>query len=299
MNNIQFLLCANPLVNKAPDFDYEEEYSQIKSHGYNVHLFDFDNFINGIKNRLPKSEIESTLIYRGWMLKPENYEKLYHCLSENNMVLINSPKQYEGCHTLPKWYDMIADVTPKSLWSEDLSDTAMINMLKAFGDKSIIIKDYVKSRKHEWHEACYIPNASDTAYAMKVIHTFIERQGSDLVGGIVIREYMSLKQAGLHKQSNMPISEEYRAFFLYGKLVCIIDYWNGYALNNDEICKFAIDISKRIDSSFFTVDIARTIDESLIVMEIGDGQVSGVQDFSEIQFYNNLNRILREARHED
>ncbi|MEO7074485.1 MAG: ATP-grasp domain-containing protein, partial [Ktedonobacterales bacterium] len=33
--------------------------------------------------------------------------------------------------------------------------------LQPFGDTPLILKDYVKSRKHEWAEACYIPSAAD------------------------------------------------------------------------------------------------------------------------------------------
>lgn len=37
-----------------------------------------------------------------------------------------------------------------------------MTILHEFGDRPVIIKDYVKSRKHEWLGACFIPDASDT-----------------------------------------------------------------------------------------------------------------------------------------
>lgn len=52
-------------------------------------------------------------------------------------------------------------------------------------DKAVIVKDYVKSRKHEWHEACYIPDVKDQDNARRVIENFVKRQGDDIVGGII------------------------------------------------------------------------------------------------------------------
>lgn len=288
MKNTNFLLCRNPLEPKSPDFGYENEYSVIRTAGYSPKLFDFDSFISGEKVAMPTAEADTRMIYRGWMMKPETYKQFYEALSENRCILVNSPKQYRFCHTLPGWYDVLSDRTPKSRWTEELSDAAIMAILHEFGDRPVIIKDYVKSRKHEWLEACFIPDASDTKHAMQVIHNFLERQGEDFVGGLVIREFVKLKEAGLHPKSGMPISEEYRAFFLDGKQVCIIDYWNGTSAVSPEITAFADYVAQKVNSNFFTVDVARTADDKLIVMEIGDGQVSGLQDFSEMEFYRKL-----------
>ncbi|MBQ8010219.1 MAG: hypothetical protein IJ265_01530 [Oscillospiraceae bacterium] len=40
------------------------------------------------------------------------------------------------------------------------------------------------------------------------------------------------------------------------------------------------------------MDITRTADDKLIVMEIGDGQVSGLQGFSEMEFYRKLFDVM-------
>jgi hypothetical protein len=48
-----------------------------------------------------------------------------------------------------------------------------------------IVKDYVKSAKHRWAEACYIPDTRDEARAVEVIRAFLDEQGGDLNGGVV------------------------------------------------------------------------------------------------------------------
>ncbi len=288
MKHTNFLFCRNPLEPKSPDFGYENEYSVIQKAGYSLKLFNFDGFISGENAVMPTAETDTRMIYRGWMMKPETYGRFYDALAEKHCILVNSPAQYRFCHTLPGWYNVLSDLTPKSRWTEDLSDAAIMAILHEFGDRPVIIKDYVKSRKYEWLEACFIPDASDTKQAMQVIRNFLERQGKDLVGGLVVREFVKLKEAGLHPKSGMPISEEYRAFFLDGKQICIIDYWNGTSAVSVEIKAFADHVARKVQSNFFTVDIARTADDKLIVMEIGDGQVSGLQGFSEMEFYREL-----------
>ena len=47
-------------------------------------------------------------------------------------------------------------------------------------------------------------------------------------------------------------------------------------------------IAKRINSNFITVDLARKKNGSLIIMEFGDGQVSGLQQLNAKDFYDRL-----------
>lgn len=44
-------------------------------------------------------------------------------------------------------------------------------------------------------------------------------------------------------------------------------------------------IAAKVRSNFVTVDLARKEDDTLIIMELGDGQVSGLQEIDEKRFY--------------
>ncbi|CCI84959.1 hypothetical protein FC52_GL001027 [Lactobacillus pasteurii DSM 23907 = CRBIP 24.76] len=46
-----------------------------------------------------------------------------------------------------------------------------------------------------------------------------------------------------------------------------------------------------IKSNFVTIDLARKVDGSLIITEMGDGQVSGLQELSAKDFYDAIARI--------
>ncbi|MGO4548313.1 ATP-grasp domain-containing protein [Paenibacillus sp. 2TAB23] len=280
------------------DSGYEAEYEEAAQLGMKVELLSLELLLEGhamksVKRIQPAEEPE-IIIYRGWMMKPESYEALYNELKKKNLLLINSPFEYSNGHYFPRSYEMIKDATPISYWMdvEALStDYAPVHeMLKKFGQKPIIIKDYVKSRKHEWEEACYIPDASDKLQVEYVLNNFVERQGSDINGGVVFREYIELEQLSKHPLSGMPLSNEYRLFFLNHELLASAEYWDEASYHNvkPNLEPF-IAISKRISSTFFTMDIAKTVEGNWVIIEIGDGQVSGLpEEMDRNQFYKNL-----------
>jgi hypothetical protein len=83
-------------------------------------------------------------------------------------------------------------------------------LLRPFGEKPIIVKDYVKSRKHEWNEARYIPSASDRQVVERVVTRFLHVQGEDLNEGLVFREIIDFEPLASHSKSHMPLTREFR-----------------------------------------------------------------------------------------
>ena len=91
----------------------------------------------------------------------------------------------------------------------------------------------------------------------------------------------------------MPISEEYRVFVLCGEIVSIIGYWgNKIEKFTESDMSIINDVINRINSNFYVIDLARKINDELIVIEIGDGQVSGLQEFDEEVFYQHIGKIM-------
>lgn len=85
----------------------------------------------------------------------------------------------------------------------------------------------------------------------------------------------------------MPISEEYRVFIFAGRILIMDDYWReGEVVRfSDEEQKWIEEIACKVKSNFVTMDLARKEDGSLIIMELGDGQVSGIQQINPEHFY--------------
>lgn len=248
-------------------------------------LFSYEDMQQG-KLSLYGEEISGLTIYRGWMMKPEMYRDFFQQLEAVGIVLINTPEEYEKYHLLPNWYDDFSEKTSESFWTESDNPDEILQKINQ-ENGGFIVKDYVKSRKHEWYDACYIPNIEDTANARKVITNFVSRQAEALVGGIVLRRFENLKQMGFHEQSGMPISKEYRVFIFAGRVLAIDDYWTEK--HNVELSREEYDwlesIARTVKSNFVAVDLARKQDGELIIMEFGDGQVSGLQQIIPEEFY--------------
>lgn len=228
------------------------------------------------------------------MLNPTQYQNLYDGLLKKNIELINSPASYKHCHYLPESYHKIQSKTPKSNWTKEIDHDAICKLTREFGERSIIVKDFVKSEKHKWNEACFIPNASDSDKVAKIVNKFIELRGNSLNEGLVFRQFEALEQLTVHSKSGMPLTKEFRIFFAYKKIVKVFYYWDegDYGETKPELDHF-VEIAKTIDSDFFTMDIAKKKNGDWIIMELGDGQVAGLPDNADRhEFYYKLKQSI-------
>ena len=283
------IFCADPLEPNQPDRAFAAEVAAANNAGLSWQTVNFERLTRDKNASLAIARVTAATspqlaIYRGWMLRPDDYQALYDALQTRNLLLINSPDAYRYCHLLPESYSSIEAHTPRSVWlptPDCLNENNVRTALKTFGDKPILVKDYVKSRKHEWHEACFIPDAADAVAALRVVARFIELQGDDLVGGLVFREFVDLKIIGAHPQSAMPLAREFRLFFLNSRLLTFANYWTqgDYSGEAPPLAKFQ-DIAFGVRSRFFSMDVAQCENGEWIVVELGDGQVAGLPDQS-------------------
>ncbi|WP_110513443.1 ATP-grasp domain-containing protein [Herpetosiphon llansteffanensis] len=241
-----------------------------------------DGAIKQALRRVPTATAPTLAVYRGWMLSLDQYQQLSNGLAARNYQLINDPASYTHCHHLPNVLPLLGNQTPASIVFPQAQglDAASIahEAAGSFGQQALIIKDYVKSRKYEWHEACFIPNASDQAQSAKVIQTFIERQGADLVGGVVLRAWHALEIWQAHQQSGLALAYEYRSFWLDGRLLWATPYWDHQPSQPTPDWARYAELAQQVQSRFWTLDLALTQTGAWLIIELGDGQVSGLPD---------------------
>lgn len=295
---LYILFCESPLTPNNVDEDFEDQLLASKQNGFDALIFNYEDLISRDRARLATKRIKpaetlAKVIYRGWMLTPKQYAFLYEDLLSKNYQLINAVEAYQNCHYLPDSLKFIRQRTPKTIFEKlehaDSIDN-LIQRAKVFGQNPVIIKDYVKSEKHDWDTACFVENASDTQKLRQTIDNLIALRDKFLNEGIVIREFVDLNDLTIHSKSGMPLTEEYRLFFCHHKLIGIYDYWEegDYKLSKPDITEFE-DMAKNIDSHFFSMDIARQKNGALIIIELGDGQVAGLPDKTDRnEFYKQL-----------
>lgn len=294
---MKIIYCSDPFDERKPDMDYQNEADAAEAAGFQYEVVNYEALVNDNDvarsvRRVATQQTETLAVYRGWMLRPEKYAELYSGLKGKGIRLINDPQEYVHCHYLPESYRLIEGITPRSVWTKSSPFVRMdevMRLLQPFDSKPIVVKDYVKSRKHEWEEACYISSASDRNEVERVVSRFVELQDEDLNEGLVFREFVEFEPLGKHSKSEMPLTKEYRIFWLYGESLYWSEYWEeGEYDGRPPIEQFA-DLAGKIQSHFFTMDVARQIDGDWLIVELGDGQVAGLPERADAKaFYKAL-----------
>ena len=294
---MRIIFCDSGFNSREVDYMFVEEYNAAESESISISLISFKELRRGnidqALKRVKESMTEEIGMYRGWMLKPQEYTKLYESLRQKNIKLINSPTEYKYCHYLPENYETIREYTPKTIYKKIPGGYRVgefVKELEEFEGEPIIVKDYVKSQKHYWEEACYIPKSNNLEIVERITKRFIELQEEDLNEGIVYREFVELEELTNHSKSGMPLTKEFRLFIKNGEIKSCFKYWDEGKYNNvePEIERFA-DVIKKIKSNFFSMDIAKKKGGDWIIIEIGDGQVSGLpENANKKEFYRKI-----------
>lgn len=292
---MKILFPSEPFSPKEVDSSLKDEYDAAKLIGFKVFLFDHDEFVktNKFNTNLPLSEGDGQeqILLRGWMLKREQYFNLFKDLYCRGYDMINTPVQYINCHHFPEYYNFISQITPKSTWGpnwdKDVIDTARKYMFLD-GESDLFIKDYVKSEKGNPDLFILKKELTLDEFHDRVVR-FIEARGKLFNEGIVFKKVVNLKK--YDGENN-----EWRLFFLENKLlICNQNSNNPIEVTSPQqsfIGKIK-HIASLIQSNFFTIDIAEKEDGTWIVLEMGDGQVSGLPLKSDsIGFYNKINMEL-------
>ncbi|HEY9371731.1 ATP-grasp domain-containing protein [Streptomyces sp.] len=266
------LYCADPLDERRVDGHFAAEAREARAHGGTVARVDHDALLRGDAERAAARVPEGCgpCWYRGWMIPADRYRDLARALERRGASLLVTPEQYRTAHELPGWYEEFAELTPVSAWTEGAADAAALALRLPPGPG--IVKDYVKSRKHEWDEACYVPDLRDPAGLGRVVGRFAELQGEWLAGGIVLRAFEPYEKPA-------SAATELRVWWLDGAPRLITPHPDGPAAHDPdpvpgpELARIAAAVA-RLGCRFVTTDLARRTDGVWRVVEVGDGQVS-------------------------
>lgn len=312
------LMPSQMFAPRAIDPSFDAEYRAAQAAGFDVVLLDQARMDEGAWSKVAaRAADRGPALYRGWMLTPADYAAMYAALLARGTTVHTAPDAYTAVHTLPGIYAHVRGHTPFSVWvpvdaEGRVSVDAVLDVARvhrdALGTAGVLVKDYVKSRKHEWHEACFVPadaHGYDEAALERVVRTFIDRQAERLVGGVVLRAFVPFESVGTHPKSGMPITAEHRVFVHRGVPLCSAPYWRdgtyaGPAADVqpalDQLTPVFAACADAVQSPLFTADVALGTDGQWRVVELGDGQVAGLLGtLDEHAFYRALHAALTGA----
>ena len=268
---------------KQVDEEYRLEYDTVKEFSeLKPALFDYSNWYFNKQLKLNTDVAFENIIYRGWMFKPDEYQKFYHLLQARKADLITAPQQYNLMHEFPLVYSKVKEDTP---FIETYSFNQKINIKKIISKfPRFLVKDYVKSVKNTSFPKYFDKNFSQTEFDnwMKVFYKY---RGNLLTGGICIKEYVDLKKYTDN-------TNEWRVFYLKNEVLAVLKN-SQYNLKVSKPPKKLINKYKNLSSPFYTVDYAELENGRWIIVETGDGGVSGLPESTDINdFYNEMDQII-------
>jgi ATP-grasp domain, R2K clade family 3 len=266
---VGFLFCADPLRPRRVDPHFEAQAQAVRDLDGQLALIDHDAVVAGriaeAVARVPSGF--GPAWYRGWMLRAEQYRAMEEALRARGCRLLVSGRDYRAGHELPGWIDCFQHLTPQTVVLPMAQGTPppdaerLARAVSGWSDGGFVIKDYVKSRKHEWPDACYAP---DLTRLPDVVARFVELQGEDLAGGLVIRRFEDFEH------------RELRVWWVDGEPV----FAGPHPDDPEADIEAPGDLGdvraavRRLGCRFVTTDLVRRADGVRRVIEVGDGQVS-------------------------
>jgi hypothetical protein len=92
----------------------------------------------------------------------------------------------------------------------------------------------------------------------------------------------------------MPLTREFRLFFLDGELLYSLEYWEEGDYSGDRPPENLFGtVARKVQSRFFTMDVVRRADGEWMIIELGDGQVAGLPERADVAgFYEAIRNRL-------
>ncbi|CAN5638817.1 ATP-grasp domain-containing protein [soil metagenome] len=291
---MKLLFPQNPRMRKLPDSIFEPEYDAAQSHGFECLLFaeevmSFEGIDIALRS-LPPGD-GGDLLYRGWIFTEEVYNQFYDALLARGYRLVSTPLQYSEVTYFPNYYPNIREVSPEAVWTDVPDAYQAWSLSRRMGDGPFVIKDHIKSAKHLWNEACFIPKAAGREQFEWIAENLKNEQGKTFNRGFVIKQYVPLQTRG-YGPREYPMCEEYRLFFWKQHLL-VASHYHQQPANNVDFSPFE-KIATRFTSDFFSMDIAKTESGKWIVVDMGAGECSSLPpSLPAIEFYRKLSERLK------
>jgi ATP-grasp domain, R2K clade family 3 len=202
------------------------------------------------------------VLYRGWMLRAEEYERLSEAVATLGARILTSSTEYSLTHHLPEWYKQLEEFTSATRFFSDATEA--VQGIRNSPWTAYFVKDWVKSLSTGRGSIAESPEE-----IVEIADQIVHYRGG-LEGGLCLRAV----------EHFMPESEE-RYFVADGEVF-------ARAGSVPQIAEIA---AARISSSFFTVDVAQRDDGELRIVELGDGQVSDLKAWTLEAFVQVLKRL--------
>ncbi len=202
-----------------------------------------------------------------------NYPSAFSEFLKIGIRPINSPDEHARSSELPVWYPLIKDLTPRSVWFDELPSSEEVGDLVGW---PAFIKGARQTNRHD--------SSLSVARSPGDFDAIASRWDRDPVLGwqqMVARQLVPLRAVVGTVGAKVRPSFEFRTFWLDGELVGAGRYWQGFAdydwtpAEQQAGLDVVGEAARRVTVPFLVVDLAQLVDGTWIVIECNDAQESG------------------------
>ncbi|HVI04360.1 MAG TPA: ATP-grasp domain-containing protein [Enhygromyxa sp.] len=247
--------------------------------GQSVYDFDFERML-GVRRPYDRPAPIEVVARIGAF---DDYAHTHAELLASGLRLINSPDEHARASLLPRWYPLLADLTPESLVFTERPDPQLIGETLGW---PIFMKGVRQTSRHRRalsiiHGPDDLERALDQ-YARDPMLSWQE---------IVCRRFEALRPVDDPNPERIPSSFEFRSFWWRGRLVGFGRYWwygidyAPTATEREAALAIASEAARRVAVPFLVVDVAQRRDGSWIVIECNDAQESGYAGVSPLALW--------------
>lgn len=192
---------------------------------------------------------------------------------------------------VPASTELLGDLTPRTYLLEDTPDTG-----------PFVVKGETNSKRSLWKTHMYAANKRE---AIQVACRLME---DSLISEqrIYVRDFVPLETFGVGVDG-VPIAREFRFFVLDGQVLCGAYYWANHTeflaehnIPTPQASEVPQEFLKRVTEAvganvrFYVIDVAKTASGEWIVVELNDGQQSGLSENEPEKLYGALATHLRD-----
>ena len=215
------------------------------------------------------------------------YKELETDLQYTNSILINSWDQHDYIADIERWTTDLKGLTPQT-WFE----------WYGVPEGSYIVKGRTNSRKFQWKDQMFAETKADIS---QIAQTLLLDQ-LIVPQGLCVRKYIPLRRFDT-AINGLPICNEWRVFFFQRNLLSYGFYWSNFEEHKpyEKLPKKAMELLKHVativskHTNFYVVDIAECENGDWIVIELNDGQMSGLSMNDPVTLYINLIKSIQQT----
>ena len=227
------------------------------------------------------------------------YKELENDLGFKDARLINSYREHRYIADLKNWALDVDDDDPKLTVYTPRTWLSLQDVPEGI---PLVLKGETNSRKDRWSTHMFASNKKEAIEVFLRLKSdrFFENQE------IYIREFVKLKTYFTDPINGQPITKEFRFFCFRKNVLTGGFYWSNHLDNFPDGAPSVSEVPKEFlnkltniignNATFYVMDVAQLENGDWVLVELNDGQMSGLSEVDPDELYRNLSSLLNPSK---